>query len=309
MNKGAKREDKPAKWAEAFRQGAVFLAFAIPFVGLVGMIAGAWSVAGEWGSAADWIQAVGSIIAIVAAGYFPIRHLELARKKREQSLLELMRVQADQGAEAIWLLTNCFVQPEHEMARMREYLQHHRASDFDPLVAGLGQIPIAEIPPQRVNELGQIRNAVQFGASVAAQVPAWISAGSSNPSALVTLRAKRDLLGLIRGGLPVPIGMSDGKVDAQLRGESHEHFSEPMTIRNFKVYRRYFWYRIPEGQFARKVQVQILPPFGNVHPFTFEVESPGTAGWADIYHAERDVRETATRTIDEYIAQELSNTR
>lgn len=304
MGKAAKRKDKPAKWADAFRQGAVFLAFAIPFVGLVGMIAGAWSVAGEWGSAADWIQAIGSIIAIVAAGYFPIRHLELAGEKRQQSLLELMRVQADQGAEAIWLLTNCFVHPEHELAQMREYLQNHRASDFDPLVAGLGQVPIAEIPPQRVNELGQIRNAVQFGASVAAQLPAWIAEGSSNPGTLVSLRAKRDLLVLIRGRLPVPAGMVDGKVDAQLRGESHECFSEPLTIRNFKVYRRYFWYHIPKGQFARRVQVQILPPFGDSHPITFETGSPSAEGWADIYHAESDVRKVANKCIDDFIDRE-----
>jgi hypothetical protein len=259
--------------------------------------------------AADWTQAIGSVLAILAAGYFPIRHFELANKARQQSLLELIRVQTDQAAESIWLLTNCFVSPEHELARMREYCRDHRASDFEPLTSGLGQIPVAEIPPQRVHELGKIRNAVQLAASVAALLPKWIEEGSSRPDMLVALRGRRDLLCLLRARLPLPEGITDGKVDAQIRGEGHELFYEPFSIQGFKVFRRYFWYHVPADQFPCKAQVQLVPRFGDTHPITFYAESPSPRGWADIYNAERDVYAAAKNQIDARIEHDLMNTR
>lgn len=288
---------------DTFKQGAVFLAFAIPFVGLIGLIAGAWSVSGEWGNAADWIQAIGSILAIVAAGYFPVRHSELMQAKRQQELLQLMRVLADESCEALWLLSNSFVMPEHEESMMRAYLQNHRERDWETLLATISQVPVAQVPPERATDLGRMREAVSFGARVAASLPEWIKNGSSHPGLLVTLRAKRDLLGLIRTGLPVIEGKAyELMVDAQARGQRHEHFLEPISRHEFKAYRRYFMYRIQPGGVPQKAQVQIVYPFDSEHPATFNVAAP-PEGWGTMYQAEAAVRKKALDAIDSIIAR------
>ncbi|MFG5863666.1 hypothetical protein [Metapseudomonas sp. CR1201] len=248
--------------------------------------------------ASGWVQAFGSVIAIVAAGFFPIWHSSVMQKERETRLLELMRVLADEGLESMWLLSNTFVLPEHEVSNMRAYLEHHRQRDWEPLLASLGQVPVAEIPPAKASEFGKMLNAVQFGANVASLLPKWIEEGSSHPGVLETFRAKRALLSLIRAGLPVPHGVKDEIVDAQARGQGHERFIPPYTIAGFKVYRRYYWYHVREGDFPRKVMIQVVPPHsGGDHPWTIIHGAP-RAGWPDIYRAEDSVREVVGEYID-----------
>lgn len=254
---------------------------------------------------ANWVQAIGSIIAIVAAGYFPIWHSKVERKNHQQRLLELMRVLSDDSAEALWLLSNSFVMPEFEVEWMRQYLQNHRDRDWEPLLNGLSQVPVAEIPPERVSELGRIRDAVQFGASVATMLPKWIDEGSSHPKVLETLRAKRDLLMLIRGGLPSPSGVVERQVDAQQRGQRHEQFVGADSISDFSVYKRFHYYRCEPGQVPDCVQVQIVAPYGDSHPTTFVIEAP-EGGWIDIYHAQREIRARAQDCIDQIIEHEMA---
>jgi len=262
-----------------------------------------------WASedAPGWVQAIGSIVAIIAAGCFPIWHSSLDHMRQQRSRLELMRVLADDSAQALFLLTNCFVMPEHEVAWMRQYLQNHRDRDWPHLLDGLAQVPVAEIPPQRASDLARIRDAVQFGASVAAMIPEWIDAESSHPEVLATLRSQRDLLMLIRSTLPIPAGVKDEPVDAQLRGQSHENFLNSYTLSGARVYRRYYNYGLKDGEVPRKVQVQIVMPYGHHHPSTFVLEAPDP-GWEDIYEAEREVRKQANKYLDDMVAHELMNT-
>ncbi|MGE8501654.1 MAG: hypothetical protein ACN6P1_05390 [Pseudomonas sp.] len=245
--------------------------------------------------AADWVQAIGSIVAILAAGYFPIRHFELAKQKREQSLLELLRVLGSQASSPIWLLTNSFLTPEYEELHMREYVHGHYIKDFEPLLAALDQIPVAELPPERVIDLARIRSAVQFAEGVAAQMPSWLKAGSSNPAALGTLRLKRDLLDTTVDALPSVSGLPNVDNPARLLGQSGERFLEPFLYWDCKIYRQYYWH---DGQeVPQMVRVQITKPDAAEHPHTYEINALGPEGWDNFEEAERNVRISAEGII------------
>lgn len=245
--------------------------------------------------AADWVQAVGSVVAILAAGYFPIRHLELAKQKREQSLVEVLRVLGVQASEPIWVLTNCYLTPENEEQFMRDYMDGHYIKDFEPLLAALDQIPVAELPPERVIDLARVRSAVQFAEGVAAQLPAWLNAGSSNPATIATLRVKRDMLDTTVDSLPSASGLPNVENPARLLGQPGERFLEPLLYGDYKIYRQYYW---RDGQeVPQMVRVQITKPDTAEHPHTYVISAIGTEGWNAFEEAEQNVRINAEGII------------
>lgn len=245
--------------------------------------------------AADWVQAVGSVVAILAAGYFPLRHLELQKRKREESLLELLRVLGAQASAPIWLLTNSFLTPEYEELLMREYIQGHFIKDYEPLLAALDQMPVAEMPPERVIDLARIRSALQFAEGVASQLPEWLKLGSSNPATVATLKVKRDMLDMTVDSIPAASGLPNLDNPARLLGQFGERNLEPSVYWDCKVYRQYYW---RDGQeVPQQVRVQIIKPDTAEHPYTYEINALGPEGWDTFEEAERNVRISAEGII------------
>lgn len=248
--------------------------------------------------ASAWVQAFGSIAAIVAAGYFPIRHYEVMSRKRQTAMLQLLRVLAGQAAEAIWLLTNTTLDPEREVTQMREYLRCRRDLDFAPLMASLSQISVTDLPPERVRDLGVIRDAVQFSSDVAGSLSDWINAGSSHPEVLIVLRGKRDQVDIVSGRLPA---IDNKEIQPRTAGQEKEKDfpqpSEPLMVMGYKVYYR-FSYEAPlkEG-FPQRAQLQIMYPADAKHPDVREVTANPKNGWADSIQAREGLRRQAQASI------------
>lgn len=195
---------------------------------------------------ASWVQAVGSVVAIVVAAFLPIWHASVTTERKQQALLGILRVLADEVLEEMWLLTNTLAMPDKENRQMLEYRHFRRGRIWEGLVNDLAQMPLADLPPQHAKSLGVIRDAAKFGSFVADQIPAWIARGGySEPHVTETLRGKRDLLTLIRATLPVAEGIySPVFVDAQRRGQPYElrrPYAAPIQIGETKIYRRYVW--------------------------------------------------------------------
>lgn len=224
-------------------------------------------------SAVLWVQAIGSVMAIVAAGYFPIWHSRVAQARREESLLKLIQILADEAREAIHLLTSNFFAPEHELVRMDKYLQHNRDHGWLSLLGRIDQIPIAEVPSEAVAHLGTIREAVAFSYSVAERLPLWINAGSSHPKDVITLRAKRALVDIARSRINV-VGCAEVNSNAN-RSEAIIKFEQPIIdygVNDYTIYRRDFRFGLPDGALPKKTMLQIVEPYSNSHPVTEYIE-------------------------------------
>lgn len=219
---------------------------------------------------ASWVQAFGSVAAIVFAAYLPIWHGRVSLKQRQDSLAGIMRVVSDDAVESLCLLSNTFLCPKKERGQMARYEVFHRGRDWVALIDQLAQIPVAELSPTAARDLSYLKDAVSFGAFVASKVPAWIKdGGHSRPDIVRVLRAKRDLVGLIRSRLPVPQGVkSPDLTHAQLASQVYEMRRpqlEPIVIEDAEIYRRYVW-RDELSSMPEYVYVQgiypYLDPFG-----------------------------------------------
>lgn len=251
----------------------------------------------ESNNAPAWVQAFGSIAAIIAAGLFPIWHFEVQERKRQQDLLKVMRVLCDEALESLWSLSNCFVMPEHEVAWMRDYLKQQKDKSWDVLLSSIAQLPISGLPPKKVVELGQMREAVAHGLLVSGMIQEWVDKGRSSADEVVRLRERRDKLGIIRDGLPpLENGVAQHKVDAQLKGESHEEEMPSYPVGKCKFYVRPFWYHVAPGHVPKAAQVQVFPPYGSGEPVVAKVEAP-SQGWLDIYELYGAARKEAIKII------------
>jgi hypothetical protein len=198
------------------------------------------------GEVASWVQAFGSVAAIVFAAYLPIWHGRVSLKRRQDSLAEIMRVISDDAIESLCLLSSTFLCPERERSQMAKYEIFHRGRDWAALVDQLAQIPVAELSPTSARDLSYLKDAVSFGSFVASKIPDWIKdGGHSRPDVVRVLRAKRDLVGLIRSRLPVPYGLTSPELThAQLVcqvSEMRRPSLEPLVIDDAEIYRRYVW--------------------------------------------------------------------
>ncbi len=216
---------------------------------------------------ASWVQAFGSIAAIVVAAYFPIWHSNRSIELRRKSLAEILRVISDDATESLHLLANLFYCPERERQEMMRYEMFHRGRDWQALTDQLTQIPVAELTPQLARDLSYVKDAVNFGAFVAAKIPEWMKAGgSSRPDVVRVLRTKRDLVGLIRSRLPVPPGILSAELtQTQLATQVYEMKRppyEPLLFEDAEVYRRYVWddYRWP---LPNRVYIHGIYPYLN----------------------------------------------
>lgn len=220
---------------------------------------------GEAGAA--WVQAIGSVLALAGAAWLPIIHNRQAAKDRVQNTLQQIRMIAEDSYENMWLLTNLFYDPEKEAQLMQGYLRAGRDRDWSPIKTALSLLSTTDISAQHVRHLALIRGAVEYAEFVAQQLPAWILEGSSNPEVLVTLRAKRTLLALVKQDLPWPADVREGDKYAQISGQHQELTSGqpgPLDIDGVKVY---LFYVRGEGQAGPAgVHFQVVFPFGSDHP-------------------------------------------
>ncbi|WP_188036039.1 hypothetical protein [Pseudomonas sp. EZ-C24] len=195
---------------------------------------------------ASWVQALGSIAAIVVAAYFPIWHSNRSIELKRKSLAEILRVISDDATESLHLLANLFYCPERERQEMMRYEMFHRGRAWQALTDQLAQIPVAELTPQLARDLSYVKDAVDFGAFVAAKIPEWMKmGGSSRPDVVRVLRSKRDLVGLIRSRLPVPPGILSAELtQTQLATQVYEMKRppcEPLLVEDAEIYWRYVW--------------------------------------------------------------------
>ncbi|QXI45169.1 hypothetical protein HU734_010545 [Pseudomonas wayambapalatensis] len=215
-------------------------------------------------AAASWVQGVGSILAIVAAGYFPIFHSRISAKKLERQLVGTMRVLMTETLEKLWRLSSAFVKFDSEILEMQEYLRNHRQREWHGLISAIDQMPIAQLPARRVSDLGHLRDAAEFGAYVAELLPGWIESGASHQSVVRALRGKRDLLMLLRGMTPQS-GVEDPNWDWIKKIQAYEiSKAEPgeMIVSGVKIYRRYSWPEV--GHIPKGYQLQYYFPDGLV---------------------------------------------
>ncbi len=242
-------------WKSLFRPGCsvqnVTLVLAITFI--TGLTIKAYALNSS--EIASWVQAFGSVAAIIVAAYFPVLHGRKELLRRQQSLAEILRVLSDDATESLHLLASAFNCPRRERREMMRYETFHRGRDWQALSDQLSQIPVHELTPQLARDLSYVKDAVGFGSFVAGQIPKWMSAGGhSRPDVIRVLRAKRDLVGLIRSRLPVPLGVRSPELSqTQLSTQINEMKRpplEPLTFDDAEVYRRYVWddYRWPLPQ-------------------------------------------------------------
>lgn len=269
--------------------------------------AGLWVIVGSIGyfnktgwlpsEAAGWAQAIGAGVAIVVASFIPMWHAKVATVEKQRNLLGVMRVLSDEALEKLWLLSNTFLKLENAPRMMREYLYHRREQDWSGLFDAVNKIPIGELPPDSARALGYLRDAVEFGQRVVTELPQWADRGYAQPDMVVALKAKRDLLALVRGTLPHIVGVSvAGKVDAQKRGEIYElrrPMLEPYSINGVKVFRHYIW-ETDTADTPIGAIIQCLFPAGR-----YECKPHYLPGfeWRSIDEAEKVVEKFAAETI------------
>lgn len=235
---------------------------------------------------ASWVQAFGSILAIIVAAYFPILHSKKALESRRKSLAEILRVLSDDAVESLHLLSGAFYCPVRERREMMRYETFHRNRDWQALIDQLSQIPVAELTPQLAKDLSYLKDAVGFGAHVASKIPEWMkSGGHSEPDVVRVLRAKRDLVGLIRSRLPVPQGVKSPDVTpGQMRSQVYETNKpplEPIAFDDAEIYRRYYWKDFRSAMPDRVYIHGIYPYFNNFGPSLLELP-PMSGGFKEI---------------------------
>jgi hypothetical protein len=215
--------------------------------------------------ATGWVQAIGSILAIIAAGCFPLLHSKISSRNREEQLTGTLRVLMTETLEKLWQLSAVFAKFEEEVVEMREYLRHQRERQWRGLIAAIEQIPIAELPSRNVSDVGHLRDAAEFGSYVAGCLPDWVQHGSSLQNVVQALRGKRDMLMASRATMPQS-GISDPNWDWVTRLQDYEaKRAEPevITWNMIKVYRRYAW-RETWGEIPIGFRLQYHFPSGDI---------------------------------------------
>lgn len=211
--------------------------------------------------AADWVQAVGSVIAILAAGYFPIRHHEIAQKKREEQTLGQLRVLVEDSYEKLWALTNCFLFPDRESRQISLYLQYGRAGEWPHIEMAVNQYPLELVPADHLSTLVVLRQAVSQALSICSQLHEWKDE-CSNPELIEMLKGRRDLLCLKKTNLPWPKGVREQQdYYHQERGARIEkRFNQP-NMREYCGYKVYVRWPVPDpDECPESAYVVIIPP-------------------------------------------------
>lgn len=235
----------------------------ITLPGTVLVFAGVWLImlaveAGATGAA--WVQAIGSILALIAAGLLPVAHQRMNDKRRgEERLLALSHL-VDEALYEIWILSSCFTSPKQEFQQMSHYVRFGRPNNWPSITAGLNEIKLSELPPPRAADLIKIRGAVAYAAYVSSQVTAWLAEGHANPEVIAVLRSKRDLLALMRCALPLPVPEHEKERRAAIfAAELAQGGSDPTNVGGLRFYTRFERSKIEEVPRA----VYIQPVFPN----------------------------------------------
>lgn len=258
------------------------------------------------GELASWVQAIGSIAAIVFAAYLPMWHGQVALKRRQNSLAEIMRVISDDATESLCLLSGNFLCPERERSQMAKYEIFHRGRDWAALSEQLAQIPVAELSPNSARDLSYLKDAVSFGSFVASKIPEWIKdGGHSRPDVVRVLRAKRDLVGLIRSRLPVPHGLTSPAImHAQSTcqvSEIRRPPLEPLVLEDAEIYRRYVWKHelsaIPDYVYVQGIYTY-MEGFG-----PSIIDNDGT--WSNFLEIDEYVQAMCRKLHDEHVEAEF----
>jgi hypothetical protein len=249
------------------------------------------------GEVASWVQAIGSIAAIVAAAFIPIWHARVSIQQKENQLVGTLRVLALDAQEKLWMLSNSFLSVDSEQSMMREYLNAQRQTEWGGLISAVDQIPIAELPPARVMDLGILREAVGFGAYVASLLPKWLSEGCSHPDVVVAFKGKRDLADFCLSTMPNPTGSLHSTqewVRKSMYQEIQRPNPNPMYIQGVKVYRRYSW-ADAEFDMPSAYQLQYVFPNGS-----FKSASITSYPWRSVDELNRMISADAEKVVATY---------
>lgn len=253
-----------------------------------------------WGSefAAGWVQAVGSVLALMGAIWLPIIHSKHAEKQRLDSTLGKLRIVAEDCYEQMWQLSSLFFLPGRDAKSMSSYLSNGRDKVWLPIERAVAGISISDIPPEHIKAFSDLQLAVEQSVFVVSRLRAWIEEGSMHPEIVMALRARRDVLGLVKGRFPWPEGVSDsGDKFFQKKfqaAEINRPYLEPYPLLGAKIFRRYCW---DEKGYPSHVYVQVVFPFGNAHPVEWVLESDLPPGWRSLQEAERAVLQIAEEQI------------
>ncbi|WP_165674714.1 hypothetical protein [Metapseudomonas otitidis] len=237
-------------------------------------------------NAPGWVQAVGAIISIWGAAFFPVWHLQKAEERRQASARAALGVVMRKTYDKLWLLTNCFAHPIREKYWMAEYLRNHCNTAFNELSASIDHVPMGELPPNEVVSLGYLRDSVAFALQVVSMMPEWVANEYSHPDVVRSLRAKRDILGLalnryyadpLQCDIPQHIQYGS-KLELQMIE------AEPVLHREVWIYRRFC---IREDEVAAGVPpyavvIQAVAPFGKPHSVCIHRDKEGWSSMSEL---------------------------
>lgn len=124
--------------------------------------------------AADWVQAIGSIVAIIAAGTFPLMHERVkeyrAGKRARTILLLLLYNQKIEIEKLINVLSDAVVT---QGETIECYQKDSSALTWAPHMEALRAISMADLDPEHVDMLGQMKVAAAYVQVVIGQLKEW----------------------------------------------------------------------------------------------------------------------------------------
>lgn len=143
-----------------------------------------WLIVGSlkyWGvmsnEYASWVQAFGSVIAIIAAGAFPIWHDTLKQQREQRRIKELLFMAAVRQVDMLERLYSVVAKANEDFGRasINGYLQEGKHLRWSAHIDGLNAFPMAQLSPHDFEVIGILKVAAAYGERVSGELHDWVS--------------------------------------------------------------------------------------------------------------------------------------
>jgi hypothetical protein len=135
---------------------------------------GALSTSGSVAAAA-WLQAIGSILAIAGAGFFPYFHEAQKDRNRSGRLRRIILLLARNQKEQLRLLHSTLFNAVNDFGEntINPYLGNQWQMKWPPHIEALRSIQITDLDPDQVYMLNEMKVGADFAWSVCLQLSDW----------------------------------------------------------------------------------------------------------------------------------------
>lgn len=184
-----------------------------------------------------------------------------------------LRLLSEECYEKMWMLSNCFLNPQRQSHAIELFLSSGRGEEWQALDRAVTQYPLELVPAEHLSGLNNLRNSVSHALLVCRRLSEWKD-GSSNPELVGILRGRRDLLGITKDALPWPEGnkvlLDRFHQERGIAAELANPPARPVMRSGAKVYVTWFGPK----EHPDSAMVQILMPYGEpeVINLGYEVE-------------------------------------